>query len=362
MKFVIMAGGVGSKLWPISRSKAPKQFIKIIGDKTLFQLTVESLLKKYDVSDIFVSTTQELVHYVEEQTPNLLKENYIIEPMARDTGPASCFAMAKVAAKYPDEVVYFYVQAVCTREPVDKFLDMIGEMEKLVVSSGKLVTGTIIPKYLETGSDLMRLGQKTALAQGMNAYQIDEFINVVRERMTLEQVEDIAKKYTVGTHTNHLTWRPKEFFAAVKKYKPDWLSVVEELNAVFGHDDESEKVAKIYEKFEKGRIELVTTELIKEGLVMAVELPFNWAHITTWDDVYRYRKSNNMSTVEGDVVEIESENNLVLSTGKKLIALGGMNDMVVIETDEAIYISPRTKSNKVKDVTDKLQEKGSDLL
>ncbi|MFZ2152932.1 MAG: sugar phosphate nucleotidyltransferase [Microgenomates group bacterium] len=362
MKFVIMAGGTGSKLWPVSRVKAPKQFIKIIGEKTLFQLTVDSLLQKYSTADIFVSTTEDLVHYVEEQTPNILKENYIIEPMARDTGPASCFAMAKVAAKYPDEVVYFYVQAVCTREPTERFLDMIEEIEKLVIKEGKLVTGTILPKYLETGSDLMKLGNKIELGQQMNAYQIEEFINVVRERMTLEQVQEIASKNIVGTHTNHLTWRPKEFFAAVEKYRPDWLEVINELREVFGKDDEKQKVAEIYQKFDKGRIELMTTELIKEGQVMAVQLPFEWAHITTWEDVYRYRMEKSMGSIEGDVLEIESKDNLVLSTGKKLIALAGIEEIVVVETDDAIYISPRNKSNKVKEVTDKLAEERTELM
>src|SRR3989339_1502272 len=105
MKLVLMAGGLGSKLWPYSRVKAPKQFVKIIGEKTLFQITVEQLLAKYSVDDIFVSVTEELVHFVEEQTPQLKKENYIIEPMCLDTGPASCLAMAVVARRYPNEVV-----------------------------------------------------------------------------------------------------------------------------------------------------------------------------------------------------------------------------------------------------------------
>jgi mannose-1-phosphate guanylyltransferase len=355
MKFVIMAGGSGSKLWPYSRVKAPKQFIKIIGEKTLFQLTIESLLRRYLITDIFISTTEELVHFIEEQAPEIPKENYIIEPVGRDTGPASCLAMAKVASRYPNEVVYFYVQAVCTREPVDKFLDMIARMEKLVLKEGKLVTGTIIPKYLETGSDLLRFGDKISLGQGMTAYQIKEFINVVRERMTLRQVEEIARNNVVGTHTNHLTWRPKEFFKAVRKYRPDWLEVVEKLKPVFGKKNETEAIKKIYPKFERGRIELLTTELIKEGKVMAIQLPFDWAHITTWDDVYRYRKAKKIPTIEGDAVQIESEGNLVVSQTKKLVTLIGMKDMVVVDTDDAIFIAPRNMVGRVKEVTDKLE-------
>ncbi len=362
MKFVIMAGGSGSKLWPYSRVKAPKQFIKIIGEKTLFQLTVDSLLQRYKVEDIFVSTTEELVHYVEEQTSNIPKENYIIEPMARDTGPASCLAMAKVAKRYPDEIVYFYVQSVCTREPADKFLDMIQEMEKLVKKEGKLITGTIVPKYVETGSDLMKMGEKKTLDSGMNVYEIKEFINVVKERMTLEQVTEISQKNIVGTHTNHLTWRPKEFFEAIKKYRPDWFKLVNELNQVFDTDSEKQEIERIYPKFDPGRIELVTTEIIKENKMMAIELPFDWAHITTWDDVYRYRIAKNLPTIEGDSVEVDSSGNLVISQNDKMMTLVGMKDMVVVEMDDAIFIAPRTMSNKVKEVTDILKEEKTELL
>ena len=356
MKFVIMAGGSGSKLWPYSRTKAPKQFIEIIGEKTLFQMTISALLKKYTVDDIFVSTTIDLVHFVEEQAPEIHKENYILEPVARDTGPAACLAMAKVAVRYPNEVVYFYVQPVVVREPEDRFLDMIGEMEQLVLKEGKLITGTMIPKYVETGSDLFRMGKKTTLGSNMDVYEVDEFINVVKERMTLEQVIEISSKFTVGTHTNHYTWRPTEFFEAIKSIRPDWFGVIEELRTIFGKENEAELMPEIYAKFEPNRFEVVTTELIKEGKVMAMVLPFSWTHITTWEDVYRYRLAKNIPVVDEEVIEIESADNLVISQNKKLISLVGMKEMVVVETDDAIFIAPRTMASRVKEVTDKFQE------
>ena len=362
MKFVIMAGGSGSKLWPVSRVKAPKQFIKIIGEKTLFQLTLGAILKKYSANDVFVSTTEDLVHYVREQAPEIDEKNYIVEPMARDTGPAACLAMAKVAARYPDEVVYFYVQPVVVREPEERFLDMIGEMEKLVLSEGKLVTGTMIPKYVETGSDLFKMGKKTTLGKEMEVYEVEELINVVKERMTLEQVTQISKKFVVGTHTNHYTWKPSDFFEAIKKIRPDWFRVIEELKTIFGKENEAELMPAIYSKFEPNRFEVITTDLIKEGKVMAIVLPFVWTHITTWEDVYRYRIDKSIPTSDGEVMEIESKDNLVIAQSKKLISLVGVKEMVVVETDEAIFISPRSMVSKVKEVTDKLKAEGKTEL
>jgi len=220
----------------------------------------------------------------------------------------------------------------------------------------------MIPKYVELGSDLFKMGNKTNLDGSMEVYEVTEFINVVKERMTLEQVTEISNKFVVGTHTNHYTWKPKEFFEAVEKYRPDWKSVIDELKLTFGKENEAKLTSEIYKKFEPNRVEVLTTELIKEGKVMAITLPFNWSHITTWDDVYRYRLARNLPTLEGDAVEVDSSGNLVVSQTNKLVTLVGMKDMVVVDTDDAIFIAPRNMAGKIKEVTDKLAEGKTELL
>lgn len=354
-----MAGGPGSKLWPVSREHTPKQFIQIIGKKTLFQHNVEALLERFSAHDIFVSTSNELIHYVSEQAPQIPKENYIIEPkLGRDTGPASCYAMAKVAHRYPNEVVMFYVQAVCTRNPADRFLDMIETMEELVRTEGKLVTGTQIPKYVETGSDLMKLGSIRAVNRNMTAYSIDGWVDVVKERMTAEQVSALSKLYTLGTHCNHWTWTPTAFFQAVKEHRPDWYQVTQKIINVFGLPDEQEQINTLYSEFEPGRIELMTRELIPQQKVQAVMLPYKWFHITTWDDVYRYYQEQGIDTKQTEVIEVQQNGNLVLSQNKKLVALISVENMVIIETSDSILVCPRDKANKVKEITDQLKTRG----
>ncbi len=359
MKFVIMCGGSGSKLWPVSRDLAPKQFLPIVGKKTMFQLNVEALLERYSAHDIYVSTSDELQHFVEEQAPEIPKENYIIEPkLNKDTGPASCYAMAKVAAKHPDDVVYFYVQSPIIRTPSEKYLDMIEGMEQLVLKHNKLVTGTQIPKYTETGSDLMQLGAQVEAINGLSVYEIEKFFDVVKDRWTKDEVVEVSEKHRVGTHTNHYTWRPEPFFEAVKKYRPDWYKVTQKLLDAFGKPNEQELINKIYSEYEPGRAELLTRELMNNNQVIAVVVPYRWAHITTWDDVYRYYLEENIETHQTEVIEIQKDGNLVLSSSKKLVALVGIENMVIIETDDALLICPRDQANKVKEVNDILKTRG----
>jgi mannose-1-phosphate guanylyltransferase len=206
------------------------------------------------------------------------------------------------------------------------------------------------------GSDLFKLTQKRSLDSGMDVYEVSEFVNVVKERMTLEQVTEISNKFTVGTHTNHYTWRPKDFFEAIKKIRPDWYQIIEELKVNFGKPNEKELTPEIYAKFEPNRFEVVTTELIKEGKLLAIKLPYDWAHITTWDDVYRYRLNHGLPVTEGELIEVESSDNLVLTKKKKLVSLIGMKEMVVVDTEDAIFIAPRSMAGRVKEVIDRLQE------
>lgn len=357
MKFVIMAGGVGSKLWPISREDTPKQFSKIISDKSLFQMNVEGLLRKYKPEDIFVSITEAYVHFVREQAPEIPEENYIIEPnLHKDTGPASGYAMLKVAQRYPNEVVMFYVQPVVVRTPVEKYIEMIEGIENLVNEHNMLVTGGKIPTHPEVGSDLMKLGKQVKTSNGNIAYIVDNWIDVVQNRMTLEEVTEICTTSTVCLHTNHYTWNPEGLMNAYKEVRPDWHAILMEIKEVLGTPDEYEKVKKIYAKFEPGRIELLTRQLFNTQRAIAVILPFQWTHITTWDDIYRYSDDNGIETEQANVLKVESEGNLIRVNDKKLVALVGVNDMVVVETEDALFICPRGQVSKIKALYDQLKE------
>jgi len=360
MKFVIMAGGSGTKLWPISREAAPKQFYPLIGKKTLFQHNVEALLERHSPADIYVSTTRELIHFIFEQAPQIPVENYFIEPELKDSGPACCFSMINLFQKHPDETVMFYVQTPITRSPTDQYLDMIDTMQELVEKHHKWVTGTQIPRYIETGSDLMRLGDQLPTTRNHKAYVVTDFINVVRDRMELSQVQMIAAEGKVGTHCNHHTWTPRLFLEAIKELRPDWYTLTKQLENALTSTKKNEEIEKTYHNFEPGRIELVTEVLMRRGDVLAVEIPYKWAHITTWDDVYRYYQEEKIPTHQTDVIEIESKNNLILSDTKKLIALVGMEEVAVVETPDSILITPRKMANKVKEVHDVLKTQGRD--
>src|SRR5665647_795098 len=219
MKFIVFAGGQGTKLWPISKEDKPKQFQSVVGGKTLFRQNVETLLLEYGAQDIFVSTKGKYVKYVTQQAPEIEVENIIIEPdVAKNTGPATGFALVKLSVKYPDEP-FMIVQADCLRKPDEKFIEMIKLAESIVKKEKKLVTGGQKALYPDMGIDYLMLGDPMSNQAGIDVFKIKKFI----PRMgTLEETEKLISDFGIATHSNHYCWYPNLMLDAYKKYNPSW--------------------------------------------------------------------------------------------------------------------------------------------
>lgn len=360
MKLIVMAGGLGTRLWPTSRDATPKQFEKLIEDKSLFQMNVESLLKRYKKEDIFVSTNAQYIDYVKEQTPQLLEENYIIEPaFKKDTGPASGYAMLKVAAKYPNEVVMFNVQPVVIRIPDEKYLDMIEGVEKLVKERRKLVSGGIRPTYPDVGSDYLKLGKKVDAINNLEVYEVEQYIDRLGD---YQKTKDLVENNNVSTHCNHYTWYSDELIDAFKEYRPDWYEILMEMKKVIGTKDEIEKINELYSKFEAGRIELVTEKVINDGKALIVILPFKWIHISTWNDINEYYRYKDKKMHEGDIINIDSDNTFIKGKSGKVIAAIGLKDLIIVDTDDALLIARKDRTVDVKKVLEELKHRGLNHL
>jgi len=355
-----MAGGPGSKLWPMSKNNLPKQFFPFVGTKSLFQHNVELLKKKYSPVDLYVTLPEQYKHFVLEQSPQLLEENIICEPEGKDSGPAVGFALLHLLEKFPNEVVNFYVQSPITRSPVDSYLDMLDELEWSVKEYKQLVTGTQIPSYIETGSDLMIFSNKNVTPKNMDLFQITDFVNVVKNRLSIKKVKEYLRNGKVGTHCNHYTWTPQLMIDSIKEIRPDWFNILMELKNEIGKDDNRKRIAQLYARFEPGRVEEVTGVLMKRGEVRAITLPYKWTHITTWEDIYQFYKKEKINLHQAkEVIEIDTENNnLIITTKEKLVATIDVKNSIIVETKDALLICPRNKANRVKKIHDILKQRG----
>lgn len=340
MKVVIICGGVGSKMWPESRSGSPKQFLRLIGDKSLFQLNWEALRLKFSPDEIFLQTNAIQAEIAKKQIAEILPENVFIEPEMRNQGPATGFAAASLIKKGFGDEAFMLVQPDVTRKPEEKFIEMIKVMGELAESNGEYLTGGIVPKEIVRGVDYLVKGELVKEEKGVKVYRVADYI----DRSEEEKIKQFLGSDKLLIHANHTTMTPNNLMKMYKKYRMDWYEPL--MNIVSGGDIVTE-----YAKMPKGAIEEVTRELYKKGEAMVAELPFEWIDFGTWESVINYQLSINKYQLKG--VEIEAKNNYVRS--KKYTALIGVEDLVVIETDDALLICKKEMTGKVGEVVDKLK-------
>lgn len=353
MKLIVLAGGQGTKLWPMSRERLPKQFQNIIGDKTLFRRNIEALLSSFSTDDIFISTKEGYRDLVIKDAPEIPEENFIYEPdIKKNQGPGTAYAAFKVAYRYPDEP-FMVVQADCVRQPEEDFIRMIQAADKLVRRDKKLITGGIRPLYPDMGSDYLQLGERVGNDDDVDIYKIDKFIPRLND---YTKTKDLIESFHVSTHSNHHCWYADLLLEAFAQYKPNWYENFKKMRAVFGTKDEQSKTYELYSQLDEGPIEDVTKYIFEsEGNVIL--LPFKWTDMGTWDSVYSYfdkgEKTDNY--FDGDTISIDTESSLVKGKKGKIIATIGVENLVIVDTDDALLICDRDKTGDIKKILEELK-------
>ncbi|MDQ3064777.1 MAG: sugar phosphate nucleotidyltransferase, partial [bacterium] len=213
MKILITCGGQGTKLWPYSRQNQPKQFQPIIGEKSSYQLCVETLLSAYTAEDIYISTKHKFIKYISEQSPQIPLRNYIVEPdIALDRGPGEGLAFLRLSMLFPDEPV-FYVQGDMIREPAEKFIEMIKAAEKIVLETGRYITGGVKATEPNMGADYLEVGESIP-NDTVEAYRLTKFHY---RKKTVRETKELVENFRVVAHWNHLCWYPSKIIDAYQE-------------------------------------------------------------------------------------------------------------------------------------------------
>jgi len=344
MKAVIICGGIGSKMWPMSRSTMPKHFLPFIKGKSLFQLNYEALRKRFSPGEIFLQTNEVQSKIAQVQEPEIVNENIFIEPEMRNQGPATGFAAAQLIKKGFGDEPFILVQSDVLRESDENFVTMIGEVEKLVNSNDKYITGGLTPQSIVRGVDYLVKGKLISEVNGVDIFEVADYIDRTEE--------DKIKQY-LGTgklllHANHTTMTPNNLLKMYQKYRMEWY---EPLVAITNGGD----AATEYAKMPKGGIEEVTKLVYQNNEALVVELPFNWIDFGTWESVANYMKDRGFYKTDSEILEIESNDNFIYKKDKKFIAMIGVNNLVVVDTGDALLIIKKEASGKVGQVVDALK-------
>lgn len=348
---VIICGGIGTKLWPVSREHKPKHFLSLIGEKSLFQLNYEALRTKFKPEEIYISTNADQAKLAKEQVAEIREENFILEPEMRNQGPASGLIAATLVKKGLGDEPFMIIQVDDTREPVESFIKMIEACDQLARKESKYITGGFKPDRPIMGVDYLVKGDKVSDYLGVDIYKVARFVWRSSEQETVE----LIKQGNILLHTNHTCMTPNNFLAMIGKYRQDWYGPL--MNIVNGQD-----VATEYVKMPAGPLEEVTEKVHAAGESLVVELPFTWTDFGTFESLSNYLKEKGLYKPGENIIDLNGKDNFVmLDDPNKIVGLVGVDDLIVVDTGDAILISKKDATGSVKEVRTEVRKRKLEL-
>jgi mannose-1-phosphate guanylyltransferase len=347
---VIMAGGVGTRLWPVSRRKTPKQFHPIGGENPLLRETFLRLLPLFSPKEIIISTVPEFVAKIKKMLPEIPVKNYIVEPALRGNAPACGLVSATLEQRDPSSGAIFLPADALIQNPKE-FIETIKIAKQLLDKNpDHIIALGILPTKPAVDFGYIEIEKKI------------NFPSVVYQMKRFVEKPDVvtAEKYLISKkfywNAGIFIWKNSHILNLYKKYMPETHLVLEKIVEAIGTKDEK-KVLKIeYAKTEKTSIDYGIMEKIKEIYVIPAD--FGWSDAGTWGSLLEALSGkDNVSIVEnGQHIGVDSKNCLVWA-GKKLIATVGLKDIAIIDTPDALLVCNTKESHKIKDLLQKLDEK-----
>lgn len=353
---VIMAGGIGSRFWPISRTALPKQFIDILGTgKTLLQQTYERFIKIIPPENIYIVTNEEYCNIVKDQLPTIPWENIIGEPMRRNTAPCILYANIKIALKNPEaNIVVSPADHLIINE--EKFLDDIQEGLKFISLSNSLLTLGITPNRPATGYGYIQME---------NADDDSKFIKVktFTEKPHLELAKFFLKSGDFLWNSGIFLWKNKSIDIAFKEYLPELYDLFFENINCFNTKNEKSVINSIYSDAKSISIDFGVME--KAQNVYVLKTDFGWSDLGTWNSLYNLQeKDDNKNVIINDNVIINhSFGNYINSTSKdRILVLKDLDDYIVVDTDSALLICKRENEQQIESLLNEAKIKFGDSI
>lgn len=347
---VIMAGGGGTRFWPLSTKACPKQFLNLSGKDILVNETIDRQSAFIDKEDIFIVTNQSQAGLMLEKTGGRIRPDHILaEPAARNTAACIGYAAMEIVKKYGDGVMCIFAADAHIRDEKE-YTRVMQEAVRTVEETDALVTIGIHPTFPSTGYGYIR----SCPAEGKAYRKVEEFV----EKPDADTAAAYVASGSYAWNSGMFVWKASTILKYFEQLLPDIYSCLTEIGEAMGMEKEYEVIQKVYPVIPKISVDYGIMERAK-GVLM-LEGDFGWSDVGSWDtlDTVRSRDEDG-NIVSGNALLLDSQNCVVYGTGK-LIAAVGVKDLVVVEADNAVLICPVKEAQRVKQVVETLQENGGE--
>jgi mannose-1-phosphate guanylyltransferase len=348
MNIVLMAGGGGTRLWPLSRKNKPKQFISLGGGKTLLELAYERVCKISDSAHVFVATVKEFSDTVHSLLPQLPAKNILLEPHRRDTAPAIAAAAVRLALKgYEQEpAAFMWSDHIFTNE--EEFIRDARAIPLVLEKNPQaVVVMGHVPASAETGLGYIEAGEK--LADFNDVYRVKSF----KEKPARATAEQYVTAGNYFWNMGAVSASPHYLLEELRKHKPQLMEGIDQFKAAL---EQGNNVAadKMYGTISPISIDYALLE--KTTPIYVVTGDYGWSDVGSWKAIQELIGNRGDHMPRGHHIHVDSHNNFIYNTTEKAVSLIGIDNTVVVVTDDAILVTDQDHTQKVKEVVSRLEE------
>lgn len=346
---VLMAGGVGSRFWPISTSEFPKQFHDMLGTgDTLIQKTFKRLNKFVPTENILILTNERYNDLVLEQLPQVKQEQVVLEPAMRNTAPCILYASLKIQKQNPDAVM-IVAPSDHWIEDEDAFAKNVEACFDKCEKENALCTLGIKPTFPNTGFGYIEFNKE-------NTEDLKK-VNQFREKPNYETAKDFLAQGNFLWNAGIFMWSVKTIVEAFKAYQPSQYDLFAKGLAVYNTDSEQEFINENYPKAENISIDYAILEQSKNIYVLPAT--FDWNDLGTWGSLYDKldKEEDNNAVVNSRVLLEDATGNMIRSPKDKIVVVDGLKDYIIVDKEDVLLIYPKSKEQDIKQVLVKVKEK-----
>ena len=352
---LLMAGGKGTRFWPLSREEHPKQLLKLFSSKTLVEETYERIHPIVPNDRVIIATSRILGPKMMQLFPSIPKENFVIEPVPKSTAACIGYVSMLVENRDPDGIVIALPSDHYVADP-QGFLDHL-ESAVAYAKTGNIVTLGITPTHPETGYGYIRFGEFVTLEDAPSvkhrARRIDSFVEKPDRQTAVSYLS--AGRYL--WNSGIFIFQAKVMLEEIELHLPGLYEGIQELKAILGRPDERRLRERIWEQLPNISIDYGVME--KSRRVLVIPSSFGWSDVGTWRALINFPTDEQGNFKHGNVISLNSRRN-VLYSNHGLLAVLGLEEMAVVVTKEAVLVVPLDRTEEVRDIVEELHKNGFD--
>lgn len=348
---LIMAGGSGTRFWPRSRKAKPKQFLTIFGNESLIQATISRFAHFIPDESIYIVSSKGQKEVLQEQTSRLPKENLIYEPVGKNTLPAIGLAALFIAKNDPEGMMVVSPADHLTQND-ELFRETIESAVKIAGEKNGIVTIGITPNAPATGYGYIEIADEIKIGQTIKSFAVNRFV----EKPNLETAQSYVASGKFFWNAGIFVFKVSVFLETVQKYAPKLYADLLKIAEAIGTESYELVLDKIYNQVDSISIDYGIME--KADNVFLVQGDFVWNDLGSWEEVYKYdqQKDENQNVKSGEVVFVNSANSYV-SAPNSLVAVVGLDDVIVVQEGDTILVCKRDQAEEIKQVVGELTKR-----